>query len=270
MSTPLPWELVSSAYAEEVVPMFEPYARDALQLAAPPAGSRVVDVACGPGTLSMLAARAGHVVDALDFSPAMIERCEARKRALGVDGVTARLGDGQQLPFADGAYAAGFSMFGLMFFPDRARGFRELRRVLAPGARAVVGSWARLEDNPVLAALFGALRATTATLLGPAAPKPGGADMPLSTPDACRAEMSEAFADVEVHRVTHGEPYQSAADLWAGIQRTNAMMLLMRRNLGEDKWAVISDAALAALRAQIGDEPGRLMLPAWLSVGVAR
>jgi len=39
-----------------------------LRLAAPPAGSRIVDVACGPGTLSLLAAERGHSVDALDFS----------------------------------------------------------------------------------------------------------------------------------------------------------------------------------------------------------
>jgi len=45
-----------------------------------------------------------------------------------VTGVTAQVADGQALPFADGEFEAAFSMFGLMFFPDRAKGFAELRR----------------------------------------------------------------------------------------------------------------------------------------------
>ncbi|MEO7093780.1 MAG: class I SAM-dependent methyltransferase, partial [Polyangiales bacterium] len=98
MASPVPWDLVSSAYAAEVVPSFEPYARDALRLAAVPAGAPIVDVACGPGTLAFLAAEAGHPVEALDFSPAMIERLEARKATLGAATVHARVGDGQALP----------------------------------------------------------------------------------------------------------------------------------------------------------------------------
>src|SRR4051812_2249152 len=70
MGTPLPWNLVASAYANEIVPIFEQYASDALRLAAPSPGSRILDVACGPGTLSAVAAARGHQVDALDFSPA--------------------------------------------------------------------------------------------------------------------------------------------------------------------------------------------------------
>jgi len=59
--------------------MFEVFAREALRLAAPPPGGRLVDVACGPGTVSVLAAQADHRVDALDFSPRSTpaSRCSA-------------------------------------------------------------------------------------------------------------------------------------------------------------------------------------------------
>src|SRR3954463_6558295 len=100
MGTPVPWDLVAPAYAEEIVPMFEHYSRDALALAAPPRGARIVDVACGPGTLSALASRAGHPVDALDFSPQMIAKLEAR----GLANVTAVVGDGQALPYPDATF----------------------------------------------------------------------------------------------------------------------------------------------------------------------
>ena len=102
-----------------------------LRSSRPPApGSRIVDVACGPGTLSVLAAQAGHQLDALDFSRPMITKLTERMMALGVRAIKSHVGDGQALPFPDGTFDAGFSMFGLMFFPDRAKGFAELRRVL--------------------------------------------------------------------------------------------------------------------------------------------
>ncbi len=248
--------------------MFEHYATEALRLANAVTGARIVDVACGPGTLAMLAAQRGHLVDAIDFSPAMIERFEARRLTLGLDNVTARVGDGQALPFEDATYGAGFSMFGLMFFPDRARGFAELRRVLLPGARAVVSSWPKLEENPVLAAMFTAIRTEFAAQV-PHAPPMGGAEMPLSTPELCKAEMSASFVDVEVFEISHTQRYESAAAAWTSIERTMAPMVLMRRALGDEKWGKVSAAASAAIVHAIGDGPAEIAMPAWLSVGVA-
>lgn len=86
---------------------------------------------------------AAHV-DAVDFSSAMLDTLRAR--ADGLDHVHLHEADGQALPFPDGIYDAGFSMFGLMFFPDRARGWAGLRRVLRPGGRAVVASWHPLDQ----------------------------------------------------------------------------------------------------------------------------
>jgi SAM-dependent methyltransferase len=268
MSTPRPWDLVADAYSEELVPIFELYARDALRLAAPPPGSRIVDVACGPGALAVIAAQQGYVVDALDFAPSMIERLHAR--AGERSNLTACVGDGQALPYADGTMAAGFSMFGLMFFPDRAKGFAELRRVLAPGARAVVGSWAPLESVTVLAAMFAGLRAAVVAVLGDRAPTPGAAPNPLSTEEACREEMSAAFVEVEVHRIVHTQQHASVDAFWDGAQRTTAPLVLMRANLGDEPWRAISDRVRASLRETLGTGPVEVMMPAFLSVGTAR
>ncbi len=270
MATPLPWDLVSSAYAEEIVPAFEDYARDALRLAQAASGAPIVDVACGPGTLGLLAAQAGHPVEAIDFSSQMIEKLEQRKRRLGVKTLTARIGDGQKLPYADATFGAGFSMFGLMFFPDRAQGYRELRRVLKPGARAVVSSWHPLEDNPVMAPMFHALREAVVKALGPNAPKPGIQEMPLVREDQCRAEMAEVFAEVEVHAITHSQTATSAEDIWFSVERTMAPLVLMRKNVGEERWAPLAKAARDAVVAAVGDGPPVMTMPAWLTVGVAR
>src|SRR5688572_30595973 len=144
LASPEPWSLVSDDYSLELLPLFERFSRDALELAPTPAGARLLDVAAGPGTLTLLAAEAGRSLAAIDFSPQMVANLKRRLNGAQL-GADVRLGDGQALPWEDGQFDAAFSMFGLMFFPDRARGFAELLRVLKPGGVAVVSSWAPFE-----------------------------------------------------------------------------------------------------------------------------
>ena len=269
LATPVPWDLVASAYDAEVVPQFEHFAAEALRLAAPPAGSRLADVACGPGTLALLAARAGFSVDAIDFSTEMIARLERRMRSEGIRGLAAQVGDGQALPFADGAYSGAFSLFGLMFFSDRAKGFAELRRILVPGARAVVSSWPPIETIPVMAAMFAALRDALSGTLGQGG-GPEQKEMPLTTPEACRAEMARSFADVVVHPASIAVEHTSADALWESMERSMAPIALMRRGMGEERWAPLASAARTAMAGVLGKGPVTLTMSAWLTVGVAR
>lgn len=257
--------------------MFEGFAREALRIVAPPPKSHIVDVACGPGTLSVVAAQDGHRVDAIDFSPQMIDKLNARSAALGLspagppDGVpgtiTAQLGDGQALPYADTTFDAGFSMFGLMFFPDRAKGFAELRRVLRPGAKALVSSWHAMDQEPVFAAMFGAIREA----MGKAMNMPPQPDrpMPMTSVEDCRAEMSASFADVVVHEFARTQEAPSSDALWESLTRTMAPIVLMKKNLG-DRFAPIDAAARDALRGVAGSGPMKLTMTAHLTVGTAR
>jgi ubiquinone/menaquinone biosynthesis C-methylase UbiE len=101
-------------------------------------GQRVLDVATGTGiaaeaTIAVVGA-AGHVT-ATDNSQAMVER--ARQRLAGSN-ASVVVGDGQSLTFADGTFDAVVCSFGLMFFPDPARGLSEFHRVLRPGGRVAV------------------------------------------------------------------------------------------------------------------------------------
>jgi SAM-dependent methyltransferase len=246
LAQPEPWTLVADAYAAELEPQFALYARDALARAALPPGSRVVDVATGPGTLALLAAAAGHAVSAIDFSPAMIENFRARLAAPGAPAIDVRVGDGQALPFADGAFDGAFSMFGLMFFPDRAAGFRELRRVLRPGGRAVIASWAPFVGPFSL--VFESLRA-----LLPDVPFAGGKP-PLSTVEDVAEEMTAAgFTGVTVHTVAHTLRAPTLAEFWGSAQRTNVQLVLLRRRVGEARWGEVIGGIYDRLRAQLGE-----------------
>lgn len=263
LAAPLAWDLVSGDYAKELVPQFELFARDALALGAPRRGGRILDVACGPGTLSMLAAPAAEHVDALDFSPKMLDAMRARLAADGVRNVTVTEGDGQALPYPDGKFDAAFSMFGLIFYPDRALGFREMKRVLVPGGRAVVGSWQPFDRVPLLKRVF--------TMLAEKLPNlPFGQNKaPLGDRDEFATEMREAgFGDVRVEPSVHGVDTPSMSELWASVVRTNAALVLLQRKMGE-AWPALSDAMLAGLTEEFGGGPQHLDFYAWLGVGVA-
>src|SRR5512133_1607988 len=80
------------------------------------AGDHVLDVACGNGNAALAAARRFAVVTGVDYVPALLERARARGAA---DGLTLDLreGDAEALPFADGAFDAVLSTFGVMCTP---------------------------------------------------------------------------------------------------------------------------------------------------------
>jgi SAM-dependent methyltransferase len=263
-STPMPWDLLASAYEEEVLPSFRFFVEEALRRAAPPVGARLADIACGPGTLALLAAERGFEVDALDFSPEMVALLERAVRERGITRIRPRLGDGQALPYPDRGHDGAFSLFGLMFFPDRARGFSELRRILRPGARAVVSSWQPMEQSPTLVTLFAAMQQALPSGAAPPSPPP-----PLGTADACRAEMERAFGEVEVHPVSTRVSFPSAAALWASMERSMPPLVLTRHQLGEQVWAPISVRVRDTLAGSLGTGAVTLDLHAWLSVGRA-
>jgi ubiquinone/menaquinone biosynthesis C-methylase UbiE len=75
---------------------------------------------------------------------------EKRFPRRGIANIKTCLMDGQALEFGDNTFDFAYSIFGLMFFPDRLKGFREMHRTLRPGGRAAVTSWAPVEESPLM------------------------------------------------------------------------------------------------------------------------
>ncbi|HYP89768.1 MAG TPA: class I SAM-dependent methyltransferase [Polyangiaceae bacterium] len=244
LASPEPWSLVADDYANELLPMFELFSRDALALAPTPVGAKLLDVAAGPGTLTLLAAESGRSVSAIDFSPEMVKNLKRRLNGAQL-GADVRLGDGQALPWGDAEFDAAFSMFGLMFFPERARGFAELFRVLKPGASVVVSSWAPFEG------IFASIMAAMSEVL-PDIPF-GSGKGPLGDPAELSQGLSAAgFRDVKVTPFTHTMKAESPAALWAQSQRTTAPIVLLKRRLGDAKWVEVTRGVVERLEAKYG------------------
>lgn len=105
-------------------------------------GERVVDVGCGAGIDSLIAARmvgdAGRVIG-VDMTPAMLARARASAAELGAARVEFREGFAEALPVDDGWADVVISNGVLNLLPDKLTGLREMARVLRPGGRLQLG-----------------------------------------------------------------------------------------------------------------------------------
>lgn len=107
-------------------------ARLARELALP-SGSRVLDVACGTGDLTLALAGVGHRALGVDFCLPMLARARAKSARLAV-----AQGDALGLPLADGAVDGVTVGFGVRNFEDLPRGLAELQRVTKPGGSLAI------------------------------------------------------------------------------------------------------------------------------------
>lgn len=244
MQAPATWDLVAPTYAEDVG-QWNAYADEALRWLPVCAGQRVLDVATGPGTLALKAAPQAARVDAIDFSPGMIAELTAQARRAGLHNVFGAVMDAQALGFADASFDVAFCLFAFFFFPDRARAFRELHRVLRPGGGALIVTWGPLERRPLMRL---AIEAVAEAL--PDLPRPAKGD--LQAPDECVREMTEAgFRDVEARVFTATMRFESAEQYLSLMLRSGAPFALLRRRLGEEAWRDAHARLLEAVRRRL-------------------
>jgi arsenite methyltransferase len=101
-------------------------------------GERVLDLGCGAGTDSLVAARMvgpeGHV-RGIDMTPEMLDK--ARRSAAEMDAANVEFveGEAEALPFAEASFDVVISNGVIDLIPDKDAVFSELYRVLVPGGR---------------------------------------------------------------------------------------------------------------------------------------
>ena len=140
---------IPELYDRLMVPLiFEPYAHDLAARTVALAPRSVLEVAAGTGAATRaLAARlsADTKLVATDLNQPMLD--QARKQMADTLHVIFRQADAQALPFDDAQFDVVLCQFGAMFFPDRAKAYREAKRVVTPGGHYLFNVWDRIEDN---------------------------------------------------------------------------------------------------------------------------
>ncbi|MGC2049182.1 MAG: class I SAM-dependent methyltransferase [Gallionella sp.] len=264
LSASEPWNLVADGYAETTMIVFEQYAEEAIAASRLKPGAVVLDVACGPGTLALKAAIIAGKVHGIDFSESMLAVFKQKMEQAAHRNIVLHCGDAQALPYDDETFDAAFSLFGLMFFPDRRRGFAEIHRTLKPGGSVAVTSWAPVDQSPAMQTMFGALRA-----IKPDLPQPQRSISTLENPDVFKQEMQDAgFRNVEIRSITKPFPVTTLPEFWESMVKGSAPIQMLKKSMGEAAWREKEILALDYLEAKLPSTPTALTSDAWLGLGI--
>jgi ubiquinone/menaquinone biosynthesis C-methylase UbiE len=107
---------------------------------------RVLDAGCGTGHTALALAARGASVVAVDLTAAMLEQGRRLAHERGLTGIEFRLGDVEQLPFADGEFDLVVSRYSAHHWPHPQQALAEFRRVLRPGGRLLLADIVSFED----------------------------------------------------------------------------------------------------------------------------
>ena len=174
-------------------------------------GTRVLDVATGPGWVAAQAAERGASVVGVDVSGAMIARARSAN-----PGLEFRWADAHELPFAEASFDAVVGNLAVMHLSRPARAMAEFVRVLRPGGWLVLTTWADPSQHRLAGVFLDAVAEARAT---PPADLPPGPDFFRFSVDEefAAALRQQGLASPAVSAITFTQRFASADELWDGM-----------------------------------------------------
>lgn len=266
VAPPEAWDAIAEGYDRYVAPQEVDLADEALRLVGLEAGQRFLDVAAGPGGLSLPAARLGAKVLATDWSPAMIARFEARAREEGLD-AEGRVMDCHALELPDASFDVVGSLFGVMLVNDQARALREMVRVTKPGGRVLLIAYGQPAELDFLHVFLGALEAVTPEFPGiPDDPPP--LEFQVSEPQVLRQRLEDAgLRDVRIEPSTERPAFASGQELWDWVIYGNPIPGMLVADLTEEQRVTLRQVLDGMVRERAGRD-GRAVLANAVHIGI--
>ncbi len=262
------WDAIAALYDEHVAPGESELATAGLGLAGLRPGDSFLDVAAGPGGLSLPAARLGAKVLATDWSPRMIDRFRARAAAEGLD-AEGRVMDCHALDLPDDSYDVTGSQFGVMLVPDQAQALREMVRVTKPGGRVLLIAYGDPGRYEALHFFISAVQVVVPDFEGPADDEPM-LEFQVADPDVLRQRLSDAGVTDVVVDTGHQERITVATgrELWDWTLGGNPIPGELVAELSGEQREDIVRVFDGMIRERAGgDEPVTLTAPLNIGVG---
>jgi SAM-dependent methyltransferase len=223
------WEGRAADYDSFFAPVTERAVEPLLDAAGVGAGSRVLDVATGPGYVAARAAERGAAAIGIDVAESMV--AFARHRYPEVD---FRRAEAEVLPFTDGFFDSAVGNFAILHLGRPERAVAELARVLVPGGRVALTTWDLPERTRLLGVFVDAVAEAGAT---PPATVPAGPDFFRFADSGELAALlrGQGFGGVEVSTFDFTHVVSSPDALWEGMLgatvRTSALIVAQPRQL---------------------------------------
>jgi ubiquinone/menaquinone biosynthesis C-methylase UbiE len=239
--------------------IFVDYAADIARRVAACSPARVLETAAGTGIVTRQLrdlVPTGMRLTATDLNPPMLEVARAKFR-LG-EQVDFRPADATALPFPDGSFDVVVCQFGVMFFPEKDKSYREIHRVLTAGGRYLFNVWDAHRYNP-----FGRIAYEIPGTFFPVDP-PQFYKVPFAYHqiDPIKESLiSAGFTDINVAVVSLKKEVPDAAVFARALVFGNPLIDQIRARGGVDPDQIV-DALTLALRQEFGADPGRMPLQA--------
>ena len=264
---PEAWGAIADGYDRHVAPQEVDLANEGLRLAALRPGERFLDVAAGTGGLSLPAARLGAQVLATDWSPAMIERFQARVRDEGLPDAEGRVMDCHALDLPDDSYDVTGSQFGVMLVPDQPRALREMVRVTKPGGRVLLIAYSDPGELEFLQWFVAAMKAVAPEFPGiPGDPPP--LEFQVADPEVMRQRLTDAgLKDVRVARTAERPCFASGPEMWEWLYYGNPIAEMIVGDLTKDQRETLVQVLGGMLRERAGSD-GKAVLENAVHIGV--
>lgn len=219
-----------------------PAAARAVEAAQVAPGERVLDLACGTGNAALLSALRGGRVTGLDPAERLLAVGAERAREAGVE-IAWVAGTATELPFADGAFDAVVSVFGVIFAAPAEDAVSEVVRVTAERGRIVLTTWTA---TGTLAAASGVLRQAVSAV-GEGFTSAGPAPRNWGDPDDLAALFAPHGLAPRVERIPHvfaATSPEAFADEWL---EQHPMWLAARPLLGDEAYAALRAPLVSVL-----------------------
>jgi SAM-dependent methyltransferase len=229
--------------------IFVDYAADMARRVGARPVSRVLETAVGTGIVSRQLRRSTFSLDR-NFVRATSTIGGLRSVAVScaLAGKTSRSADALALPFPDGAFDAVVCQFGVMFFPDKAKSYQEVNRVLAPGGCYLFNVWDSHRYNP-----FGRIAHEVSGSFFPANP-PQFYNVPFSYHqiDPIKESLIDAgFGDLQIAVVRLEKKIPNVESFARGLVYGNPLIDQIRERGGVDPDRVVG-GVLEALHREFG------------------
>jgi len=186
------------SHQEALDAMLIPVTQLLMNAVAPQKAERLLDIGCGTGETSLMAANAGATVTGVDISEPMLALAKQR---LG-DQADMQAADASEWQ-ADEPFDVIMSRFGVMFFDDPVAAFSNICSNLKPGGRMIFACWQAPQENEWVMLPMSAII--------PLLPEPPQSDpeapgpFALADPERLRGILSDAgFDDIQIE--PHGVP----------------------------------------------------------------
>lgn len=245
--------------------MMEIYAEDFVDRLDARTDHEALEVAAGTGALTRALASRVKSLLATDFAPKMIDVLRERMAAAGLDNISYEVMDGQALALSDASVDRAACCFGLMLFPDRAKGFSELRRVLRPSGRAIVSGWAGPDRFEGFGLFLGALKTAFPNMPAPSTPPPV---FSLANLDSFKTQMEAGgFKDVQVEYIDRAVEVENFEALWEMFTAGAPPVQVLFDRLGPESPERARDALAKIVDDRFGSGPITMTNTATLGSG---